>query len=251
MQRLKQILKGPFRWLGLDIVRRGGAHLGNPFFSHYYQRNTRRRLEHLASLNLEIAGASVLEVGAGTGDHTDFFVDRGCRVVTGDARQDNCNILRSRYPDLRVLQLDLDHPPQDLGETFDIVYCYGLLYHLNDPAQALRFLSDCCSNMLLLSTCVAYGDASAVYPAREDATQVLQSISGKGCRPTRRWVFEKLKETFEHVTMPITQPNHVEFPIDWSVSNSEPLPKTVYIASRTKIENELLTAEIPTKQRRH
>jgi len=125
------------------------------------------------------------------------------------------------------------------------------LYHLNDPAQALRFLSDCCSNMLLLSTCVAYGDASAVYPAREDATQVLQSISGKGCRPTRRWVFEKLKETFEHVTMPITQPNHVEFPIDWSVSNSEPLPKTVYIASRTKIENELLTAEIPTKQRRH
>ena len=56
------------------------------FRSDHYQRHNRRRQEHLATLELPIAGRSVLEVGAGIGDHTAFFTDRGCRVTATDGR---------------------------------------------------------------------------------------------------------------------------------------------------------------------
>ena len=45
------------------------------FKTDYYQRHNQRRLEHLSSLNLDIFSKTVIEVGAGIGDHTSFFVD--------------------------------------------------------------------------------------------------------------------------------------------------------------------------------
>ena len=44
-------------------------------------RMNARRLEHLAGLGLPIAGRDVLEVGAGIGDLTSAFLDRGCQVT--------------------------------------------------------------------------------------------------------------------------------------------------------------------------
>ncbi|HUK57003.1 MAG TPA: SAM-dependent methyltransferase, partial [Nitrospiria bacterium] len=38
------------------------------FLSYHYQRHNQRRQEHLASLGLNIQGATVLEAGAGIGD---------------------------------------------------------------------------------------------------------------------------------------------------------------------------------------
>lgn len=222
------------------------------FLSHHYQRHNQRRLEHLASLGLNIAGFTVLEVAAGIGDHTNFFLDRGCQVTTSDVRKENIKMLRSRYPDVRVLHLDLDNPPKTFNELFDIVYCYGVLYHLKNPAKALDFMSRCCLNMLLLETCVSFGDEESLNSCNEDALNPSQSISGKGCRPTRRWVYNQLKRHFEFVYLPITQPNHEEFPIDWnSLSSKQTLTRAVFIASKAKIINKLLLEEIPMKQIRH
>jgi len=110
------------------------------FLSWDYMRHNQRRQEHLASLGLDIRGSTVLEVGAGIGDHTSFFLDRDCRVVTSDAREENLKQLRRRYPDIEVRRLDLDSPPSTFEGAFDIVYCYGLLYHLQNPAGATPYL---------------------------------------------------------------------------------------------------------------
>ena len=114
------------------------------FHSLHYLRHNQRRQEHLATLGLDMPGKSVLEVGAGLGDHTSFFLDRGCRVVTSDARPSNLEKLRQRFAaekNVSVRQIDLDQAVlSGLGddESFDIVYCYGLLYHLSRPAEALQ-----------------------------------------------------------------------------------------------------------------
>jgi SAM-dependent methyltransferase len=224
----------------------------NAFLSYCYQRHNQRRLEHLASLGFDFAGSSVLEVGAGIGDHTSFFLDRGCQVVTSDARRTNLEILRSRYPDLRVLQMDLDDPPGMFNEVFDIVYSYGLLYHLKNPSEAIEFMSRCCGNMLLLETCVSFGDGESINFVKEDMANPSQATSGEGCRPTRKWVYDQLKRHFEFVYLPVTQPNHEEFPIDWSSSPPEDrLSRAIFIASRKKITHNLLFEEILMKQIRH
>ena len=103
--------------------------------------------------------------------------------------------------------------------------------------------------MLLLETCVSFGDKDLLNPCTEDLLSPTQAISGKGCRPTRRWVYNQLKLYFEFVYLPITQPNHEEFPIDWATPGStQTLARAVFIASRQKLINELLVEEIPIKQ---
>lgn len=230
------------------------------FLLYHYQRINHRRLEHLASLQLDNAGSTVLEVGAGIGDLTSFFLDRGCYVVSSDARKENLDILRSRYPDIKVVQLDLDELPdqhsinQLSGSSgFDIVFCYGTLYHLKNPAGAIELMASCCRKMLLMETCVSFGDEDSFHPCVEDALNSTQSSSGRGCRPTRRWVYNQLKRHFEFVYLPITQPNHEEFPIDWPLTpcDKQKLTRAVFIASRQKVINKLVVEGIPTKQIRY
>lgn len=222
------------------------------FRSYHYQRHNQRVLEHLASLGLNIADSTVLELGAGIGDHTSFFLDRSCQVVTSDVRQETLKILQSRYPYLKVIRLDLDSPPGEFFDLFDIVYCYGLLYHLENPAKALEFMSRCCRKTLLLETCVSFGDEESLGLCTENLLKPSQSVSGIGCRPTRKWVYKQLKRHFEFVYLPITQPNHEEFPIDWTHPPAkQPLIRAVFIASRQKLINKLLVETIPLKQIRH
>ena len=170
----------------------------SPFYTHYYQRNTRRRLEHLASLGLKIQNKSVFEAGAGAGDLTDFFIDRGCQVVTSEGRKENLEILKGRYPNLEILDIDFESPPKSFNRRFEIVFCYGLLYHLENPVTALNFFSSICSETLILQTTVNYDKEKTITFEKERTDNHLHSISGVGCRPSRKWVFEELSKLFKH-----------------------------------------------------
>jgi SAM-dependent methyltransferase len=219
------------------------------FLADSYVRHNQRRQEHLASLGLDIAGTSVLEVGAGIGDHTSFFLDRACRVMCTDARPRNLDYLRRRYPELSIGHLDLDQPAS-LHELFDIVYCYGVLYHLMDPGAALVFLAGRTGKMLLLETCVSGAEGECIDPCDEDARIPSHGLRGRGCRPTRRWVYQRLRALFPFVYMPATQPWHEEFPLDWTAPpRSGLLTRSIYIASRQKIDNPLLLETVPMRQR--
>jgi hypothetical protein len=221
------------------------------FWSAPYLRHTQRRLEHLASLGLPLAGRSVLEVGAGIGDHTSFFLDRGCRVIATDARPEHVKILRRRYPGLVVHELDLDEPDATLPLEAEIGYCYGVLYHLARPAEALAFLAQRCSSMLLVETCVSLGVEPVVNPVPEAARIPSQSVRGRGCRPTRPWVYQVLKNHYARVYLPTTQPWHEEFPLDWSIAAPKGLIRAVFVASANPIEIPVLREDIPSLQVRH
>lgn len=238
------------------------------FHEDFYTRLTNRRLEHLASLNLDLRG-SVLELGAGIGDFTSFFADRGCDVITTDARPELVSRIAGRfaaYPNVRAAVLDVessvslsDSPgpgaailppnPARARHAFDLVVCYGLLYHLREPVKALDFMSAACRGALLLETCVSPGPGEHLNPVDEDAHDVTQSVTGRGCRPTRAWVLSKLLARFPHVYVPRTQPSHEEFPLDWSAPRPQGrLTRAVFVASCSPINNPMLLAELPTLQ---
>ena len=221
------------------------------FHSFHYLRHNARRLEHLASLQLPLAGKTVLEVGAGTGDHTHFFNDRGCQVLVTDARAENLDVIRQRYPQLTVRQLDMEQPQLPGDEKFDVVYCYGLLYHLSHPAQAIEFMARRSRGLLLLETCVSFGDDAQVNLCDEDPEEPSQAFSGRGCRPTRPWVFAEIRRYFPFSYMPRTQPWHEEFVLDWTGPAKAELVRAIFIGSREPLANELLVGEIPAKQTRH
>jgi hypothetical protein len=219
------------------------------FWSTHYVRHNQRRQEHLASLALPLSGRRVLEVGAAIGDHTSFFLDRGCEVVITEAQEQNLALLRSRYPGLDVRHLDLNDPPPEPIEV-DVVYCYGTLYHLQRPAEAIAWMARCAGTMLLMETCVAAGESDRLYPFDEDAGMPENAASGHGCRPTRSWVRRELTAHFSHVYVPRTQPWHEEFPLDWSRPEllEQPLIRAVFVASRQALANSLLSEDLPVRQ---
>jgi hypothetical protein len=222
------------------------------FHSHHYLRHNARRLEHLASLRIPVAGSSVLEVGAGIGDHSHYYIDRGCEITITEAREDNLAHIRSRYPQCKVRILDLETAVQVDGGPFDIVHCYGLLYHLSDPQRALEFLSKQAAGMLFLETCVSFGEAALINPIAEARADATQAVSGTGCRPTRSWLFQELGRHFEHVYLPRTQPCHEEFPLDWKAPEKHKggFQRAVFVASRRELQNDMLTKTLLDQQSR-
>jgi hypothetical protein len=248
--RIKILMIGALGKIGIDIMRRNDP--AKFFHSNHYLRHNARRLEHLASLKIPVAGMSVLEVGAGIGDHSHYYIDRGCRVTITEARAENLFYLRKRYPNCRVQFLDMESPSYIDGSPFDIVHCYGLLYHLSKPKQALSFLSQNTNKMLFLETCVSFGENEAIYLTGEMQVNPTQSYSGTGCRPTRAWIFKELKSLFRYVYLPTTQPCHEEFPIDWTTpeNNTTGLHRAIFIASREQLDNDILTSSLILNQSR-
>jgi SAM-dependent methyltransferase len=227
------------------------AQTRSAFRQPYYLRLNSRRLEHLTSLGLPLAGRSVLEVGAGVGDLTGYFVDRGCSVVATEARPENLAALRDEQPDVDARLLDLDAPDPAFDVSAEIVFCYGLLYHLARPAEALAFLRERCSRMLLLETWVSPGPGVSLNPVPETRSSVTQAFGGSGCRPTRGWVFQELQRNFPHVYATTTQPWCGDFPLDWSAEAPSPFTRAVFVASLHLLQNDALTAELPIVQTRH
>lgn len=248
---VKKTTRRMVRNFGFRVVRNFDP--VNAFHTDHYLRHTARRLEHLASLRIPVAGLSVLEVGAGIGDHSHYYIDRGCRITITEARAENLAHLRNRYPDCTVRFLDMESPRPVEGAPFDVVHCYGLLYHLSNPKQALAFLGQHAGGMLLLETCVSFGDNEAINLTGEEQFDPKQAYSGTGCRPTRPWLFRGLKSLFEYVYVPTTQPCHVEFPLDWTSpeKHKTTLQRAIFVASRKPLDNELLSTSLLPRQTRH
>lgn len=119
-----------------------------------------------------------------------------------DARASHLDYLAKRYPNCDNRQLDMEDPTLPLSVRFDIIHCYGLLYHLKNPGKAIHFLAQYCHEMLFLETCVSFGEEEAINPVDEEKDNPVLSVSGTGCRPTRPWLYNRLREHFEYVYIP-------------------------------------------------
>ncbi len=241
-----------FRRLGFEIHRADDSR--RDFHSYHYLRHNSRRLEHLASLRIPVANLTVLEVGAGIGDHSHYYLDRNCTVTITEARRQNLSILKQRYPGCDVQFLDMEAPVAPEGAPFDVVHCYGLLYHLSAPLKAMEFLAQCTKQMLFLETCVSFGSGEDIFNVAEMKSSPTQAVSGTGCRPTRALLYRHLSTLFEYVYVPTTQPNHEEFPLDWTVRSPDGgglLTRAVFVASRTELGIDGLVRELLEHQTRH
>lgn len=222
------------------------------FLSTHYLRHNARRLEHLASLQLPLHGKSVIEFGAGVGDHTSFYLDRDCTVLATDARAENLALLTTRlahHPNrdritTRVVNVE---EPFALGQEFDVVHCYGLLYHIANAGAAIRDMAAHCRGLLVLETKCNPHDGVAETHGEEDSKERYHSFSGKNFRPTRDWLHETLKAEFPYVYWPRTQPAHEEFARDFSDLScvEDGWPRAVVVASRQPLDNELLVSSPP------
>jgi SAM-dependent methyltransferase len=201
------------------------------------------RLSHLESLGLPLAKKSVLDVGCGVGHLAQFFIKQKCRVVCVDGRQQNIDSLRARYPGLEAHVANVESDLSSFGR-FDIVLCYGLLYHLENPIAALRNMAAACNEFLLLETIIC--DHSLPVLLLDDETKTYsQGLRGLGCRPSPSYVVMCLDRLgIPFVYGPKTPPRHPDFQFDWRNTlewkRDGHLLRSVFVAAKRELQSKNL-----------
>jgi SAM-dependent methyltransferase len=219
-------------------------------FDHpLYLEITNASLEHLAKLNLDLKDLTVLEVGAGVGNLTSFFEKLNCEILSIDAREELVKEHLERYPNRKVEVADLELPETYKRFTeFDIIFCYGTLYHLSNPEFVIEKFSKICKKIFLLETCVNPIDNGKINLIEEQKFFLHQSFHGIGCRPSRNWLLSRLKKYFPFVYITASQPEHPDYALEWPVLKPRENTRAVFIASRYQINNPLLLESLPIRQ---
>ena len=197
------------------------------------------RMDFIRRLPLALQGKRVLDVGAGVGHFARMYADCGARVVAIEGRADNVRLLQERHPDVEAHVGDIQDASVDGLGRFDVVHCFGLLYHLDSPVAALRRLERVCDDVLLLETMICdAADALAVLV--DESRSVNQALAGLGCRPSPSFLALALNRVgFRFVYGAATPPAHPDFQFEWrndlSVSRDGSNLRCVFVASRRPI----------------
>jgi SAM-dependent methyltransferase len=204
------------------------------------------RMSHLESLGLPLAGKRVLDLGCGVGHLASRLERMGCKVTCVDGREQNIVELRARYPQFEAHVANAETDALSRFGRFDVVFSYGLLYHLENPLEALRNMESVCDEMLLLETIICDHELPLVR-VEDESTDLNQAMGGLGCRPTPQYVTLALNRAgFQHVYAPVSPPAHEDFQFEWRNNlecsrDGHPL-RCVFVASRTKVKKERLVS---------
>ena len=131
-----------------------------PFDNEHQMLRTRACQEFLTAFLSQFGpGKSTLDVGCGVGLISQTLSDAGLGVTAVDARPENVAEAKRRYPhlDFRVGNAE-DVVLRRIGR-FDIVVCFGLMYHLENPFMAVRNLFEVANELLVIESIVAPGDS--------------------------------------------------------------------------------------------
>ena len=95
---------------------------------------------------------SALDVGCGTGRYSGYLADLGLEAVGIDAKPENISEAKRRHPDITFKVYNAEDPSiQKLG-LFDLVFCFGLLYHLENIFIAIRNFQVLASKFLFIES---------------------------------------------------------------------------------------------------
>jgi SAM-dependent methyltransferase len=203
------------------------------------------RMNFIRRLDVPVEGKRVLDVGAGVGHFSKLYAALGATVVAVEGRAENVDTLRQRLPDVEAHLGDIQEMDLEKLGRFDIVHCFGLLYHLDSPVSALRRLERVCDGVLLLETMVCDAVAPVVVLA-DETKSVNQALAGLGCRPSPSFVTMALNRVgFQWIYGAARPPEHPDFRFVWrnqgETSRDGRNFRCVFVASRSPIENDQLS----------
>jgi SAM-dependent methyltransferase len=112
--------------------------------------------EFLPSLQENCDMQTALDVGCGFGFFSSYLRSAGFQVSAFDGREENALEARKRDLEVNFETRDVEDPdlPAQLG-SHDLVLCFGLLYHLENPFRAIRNLAALTGKVLVVETRVA------------------------------------------------------------------------------------------------
>jgi len=202
------------------------------------------RIANLSTMGLTFRDKRVLDIGCGVGHLGARLAEMGANVVCVDGRESNIVSLRTRYPQLEAHVGNVESEDLSRFGRFQIVFCYGLLYHLENPLQSLRNMAAVCGEMLVLETIICDHEMALVR-VEDESTDVNQALGGIAGRPTPHYVVLALNRVgFPFVYAPVTPPEHEDFRFEWrnnlDCARDGHNLRCIFVASRTALNNSAL-----------
>jgi FkbM family methyltransferase len=186
-----------------------------PFDTREYHKLTEARGETLRRVILQLKPAlnlsNALDAGCGVGFFSQMLAECGLNVCGFDGRADNAAEARRRFPQIPFAEADIeDRAIVELG-NFDLVLCFGLIYHLENPLLAMRNLRALTEKCLLLESMCLPEEKSTML-LREELRQEDQSLTDMACYPSEGSLVKMLyRAGFPAVYRVIPLPDHDDF----------------------------------------
>lgn len=165
----------------------------------------------VAQLKSPLKLSSALDAGCGLGFFSQILQTSGLIVQAFDGREENVQEGRRRFPTVKFACGDIQDPAiRQLGE-FDLVLCFGLLYHLENPLAAIRNLRALTGRALLLESMCLPQDKPWML-LREEPRLDDQSLTDLAFYPSEGCLAKMLyRAGFSHVYQVEALPDHDDF----------------------------------------
>ena len=161
----------------------------------------------IAQMNIRTA----LDLGCGVGFFANCLASMGLDVTGVDARADNITEARKRYPGVGFCVQDVEESTILKMEPKDIVLCFGLLYHLENPFRVIRNLFALTRELTIVESMIAPHQAPAAVLLDERRAED-QSLDCVAFVPSEECLVKMLyRAGFLAVYKPTIQPEHEEF----------------------------------------
>lgn len=132
-----------------------------------YARISEARLRTLQTflpeLQRQLGLKTALDVGCGTGFFSEFLRDSEFRVSALDGRKENVEEAQRRVENVDFRQADVEDPSLPTLGPFDLVLCFGLLYHLENPFRAIRNLFALTGKVLIVESMCVPDESTLLY----------------------------------------------------------------------------------------
>jgi SAM-dependent methyltransferase len=192
----------------------------------------------LSELKRPLGLSTTVDVGCGFGYFSQLLQTLGFEVTAVDGRAENVEETKRRNPGVSVRQGNVEDPRlREIGR-FDLVFCFGLLYHLENPLLAIRHLQEMTKQVLCIEG-VIFPGAEPIMALVDEELEEDQGLNHVAFYPTESCLIKMLyRSGFSQVYGLVRQPDHP----DYHAGPDSRRVRTMLVATKSPIASKLLAA---------
>ncbi len=210
------------------------------FDDAHYQRLNETRASRVRELLSELAAGLELktaaDIGCGAGFFSGLLESLGLQVTGVDARQENIEEAHRRVPGASFHVLNAEDSGVLALGRYDLVFCFGLLYHLENPFLTIRHLHRMTSQLALMESIIYPGSEPSMALVTEEFNKA-QGVNYFAFYPTEACLVKMLyRAGFRFVYRLARMPDHPDFHATRSVRRI----RTILAASHRPLQSTML-----------
>lgn len=189
-----------------------------------------RIVPQLRDAGLELK--TCLDVGCGPGWFSEKLAAQGFQVEGLEGRSATVEEARRRAPQVRfhLANIESETVPAVLG-TYDFVFCFGLLYHTENPFRVIRNLRQLTKKILFIESIIIPGDAPFLWFVSEGLNET-QGLTFSSLIPTRTSLVKMLHcAEFPYVYEYLGPVEHEDF----QETDKQHRRRRIFVASTTTV----------------